>query len=165
MPRAVRCPGCGQCNYLRSDGEVHCWNCFMDLDPAELEELARGEIRAMSTVAYRRAVLSSGFEYEAGLHIVGSLIVFLGWIPLGIVAVVAGVIVAVITEDWKLFWLASVWGTILGHLAVVGAMPVFDNLDIRWLRTGQPDIAWFAIFLAVGPAVVLLVAVLVLMYE
>ncbi len=135
----------------------------MDLDPAELEDVAKGEIRAMSPEEYNRAVVSSGFSYGEGLEMLGLIILFGGWISAGMAAIVAGIAVALISGDWARFVMVALGGTVLGYLAEVAAMFTFGYLDVRWLRTGRPDEAWFAILLVLGPAVALLVAVLVLM--
>ncbi len=129
-----------------------------------LKDLTRGEIKAMSPEEYQRAVVSGGVDYGEGLDVGAGIITVGGWIPAGIMAIVAGIGVGLVSGDWSRFLLIAFGGTIVGYLAVMAAIPAFDNLDIRWLRTGRPDEAWLAILLMVGPAVALLVAVLVFTY-
>jgi len=66
--------------------------------------------------------------------------------------------------DWSLFLLVALGGTIAGYFAAMGAITVFDLLDSQWLRLSRPEEAGFVILLSGGPAVALLVAVLVLFY-
>jgi len=47
---------------------------------------------------------------------------------------------------------------------VIGAISIYEVVDYRWLRLGQEERNWFVILLSVGPAVALLVAMLVLYY-
>jgi hypothetical protein len=98
------------------------------------------------------------------LRLSRDILLFGGWIPSGIVAVVAGVVVALISGVWLQFLLVALGGTIMGYIAALGASYGFDQLDIRWLRTGWPDGSAWVIFLTVGPAGALLVAILVLSY-
>ena len=98
------------------------------------------------------------------LRLSREILLFGGWIPIGIVAIVAGIVVALISGDWWLILPIALGGTILGYIAAFGVSCGFDDLDIRWLRTTHPDEAAWVIFLLVGPAVALLVAVLLLSY-
>ncbi|MEA2026221.1 MAG: hypothetical protein U9O18_05990 [Chloroflexota bacterium] len=98
------------------------------------------------------------------LRLSREILLYGGWVPVGIVAIVAGIVVAFISGDWLAFLSIALAGTILGYIAAFGASYGFDELDIRWLRLGRPDEAAWVIFLSVGPAVALLVAVLVLSY-
>lgn len=98
------------------------------------------------------------------LRLSREILLFGGWIPIGIVAIVAGIVVAFISGGWLLILPIALGGTTLGYLAALGASYAFDNLDILWLRLGRPDESAWVIFLSVGPAVALVVAVLVLSY-
>ena len=76
-----------------------------------------------------------------------------GSIPIGIVAIIAGIVVALISGGFLLFLPIAIGGTILGYIAALGVSCGFDELDIRWLRLGWPDEYAWIIFLTVGPAV------------
>jgi hypothetical protein len=83
-------------------------------------------------------------------HAIGCL----GWIPIGIVAIVGGFI----SGDWSLSLLTALAGTIAGYVAAVAAVIAYVALDNRWLRLGHQVNAAYGIFLTVGAAVALLVA-------
>jgi len=72
------------------------------------------------------------------------------------------IVAALVARNIWLFPPIALGGTILGYLAALGAIGVFEVVDIRWLRLGRSEDAWILILLLTGPAVALLVAVLVL---
>lgn len=76
---------------------------------------------------------SDSFRLSRGILLFG------GWIPIGIVAIVAGIVVAFISGGWLLILPIALGGTTLGYLAALGASYAFDNVGIRWLRLGRPD--------------------------
>lgn len=94
------------------------------------------------------------------------LIGYFGWMPVVIVAIVAGIVVALILGDWWLFLLTALVGMVLGYVAVIGVWRIYLALDeaLGGLRLGHPPVVATAIFLLVGPAVALLMAVLVLSF-
>jgi hypothetical protein len=88
--------------------------------------------------------------------------IYFGWIPVGIVAIVAGIVVGFISGDWSQFLLIALGGTILGYVTAIVAVVSYVALDNRWLRLGRQVDAAGVVFLSVGSAVPLLLAVLVL---
>lgn len=121
-------------------------------------DLATGRrtLRDLTRAEYSDLQLTDTTEFSA------YLIWFGGWIPVGIVAIVAGIVVAFISGDWRLFLLTALGGTVAGYVVAIGAMITYLEVDSRWLRHGQQERAAWAILLSVGPAVVLLLlAVLV----
>jgi hypothetical protein len=87
---------------------------------------------------------------------------FVGWIPGTIVAIVAGIVVALVTWNWWLFLPIAFGGAILGFLAMIVAEVVYLGADVRWLRLGKTTSPSFMIVLLTGPTVALLIAFLVL---
>ena len=124
MLRLVRCPGC---RALRDPRDGRCGGCGRSL------LLATRTPRAMSADEYVEA-----FDTES-LLLTRTIIWVGGWVPVGMVAIV----VAFISGEWLAFLLIALAGTILGYLAAIGALLIFDFLDIRWLRTGRPEDAGF----------------------
>lgn len=100
------------------------------------------------------------FAHNAGARLIG----YYGWMPVVSIAIVAGIVVALISGDWWLFLLTALVGMALGYVAVIGVWRIYLALDeaLGGLRLGHPPVVATAIFLLVGPAVALLVAVLVL---
>lgn len=118
---------------------------------------ARGRsLRELSPDDYHQAVLSGAVYLSHALIGCG------GGILVGIVAIVAGIVVAFGSGNWVLFGLTAFSGTILGYSAVIGALYAYDEVDHRWLRLGRVERAWWAILLLVGVVAPLLVAALVL---
>lgn len=119
-------------------------------------ERAAGEIsdRALTELEYSR-------RYDVGGEVVPLLVI--GWLPGAFAGIIAGIIVALITSDWGHVLPIALGATILGHLLAFGFVLLFEEADMRWLRTGNGGaIASVIIFLVTGPAVALLLAVLVL---
>ena len=74
-------------------------------------------------------------------------------------AIVAGIVVGFVSGDWRLALSTAIGGTIFGHVAAIVAVITYVVLDNLWLRLGQQVNAAFVVFLSVGSAVALLVAV------
>jgi hypothetical protein len=116
----------------------------------------RRSLRDLTRAEYAELQTTDTTEWTA------LLIWFGGWIPIGIVAIVASVVVAVVAGDGRLFLLTAIGGTIVGYAVAIGAITTYLELDTRWLRRGQQERAAWVILLSVGPAVALLLAVLFL---
>jgi hypothetical protein len=102
-------------------------------------------------------------RYHSGDAHQARLLLFMGWMPGTLVAAVAGIVVALIVGNLWLFPVIALTGTILGFLATFAAWAVVAMAEERWLRLG--DHWWTAfglVVLGTGPAVALLVALLVL---
>ena len=67
-----------------------------------------------------------------------------------------------ISGDSLLFLSTAIGGTILGHVTAIAAVIIYLALDSRWLRLGDQVNVAYVVFLSVGSAVPLLLAVLVL---
>ncbi|MFO7532268.1 MAG: hypothetical protein R6W93_07370 [Candidatus Limnocylindrales bacterium] len=92
----------------------------------------------------------------------GQIFLMVGWLPSLLVASLAGIVVAVVTWDWWRCVVVAVSGTILGILATVPAWTAFAHVDARWLRLGDhSETALAVVLFGTGPAVALLIALLV----
>jgi len=85
------------------------------------------------------------------------------WIPIGLVAIVAGMVVATSSGDGWLFLLTASSGTMLGYAAVVYAMFLYLVAKERspWLERHEDGAMWLILVL-VGLPIPLLVSVPVL---
>jgi hypothetical protein len=120
-------------------------------------DLTAGRLRARALTQDDYVEVYGTVDNSQGGEIIGCF----GWMPIGIVAIVAGIVVALISSNWWLFLLIALGGTILGYLAILGVMIVYDWLDVRWLRLGRQDDVGVILFFT-GPVVALLIALLVL---
>ena len=142
--RLVRCPGCRRLGNTQHGSRPYCG-----------QDLSGRSLRELSPAEYHQAVVTDTTHLSVGLIGCG------GGILIGIVAVVAGIVVAFSSGNWVLFGLTAFSGTLLGYGALIGALYGYDELDHRWLRLGRVEHAWWVILLLVGVAVPLLVAAVV----
>ena len=142
--RLVRCP---RCRRLGNTQHGNCPYCGQDRSGRSLRELSPRE--------YHQAVLTDTIYVSHGLIGCG------GGILVGIMAIVAGIVVAFSSGNWVLFGLTALSGMLLGYGALIGALYAYSEVDHRWLRLGRLERAWWAILLLVGVAAPLLVAALV----
>jgi hypothetical protein len=106
----------------------------------------------------------TGLEYSRRYDVEGAIpaFLFIGWLPGLVAGIIAGIIVALITWNGLLFLPIALGGPILGYLATLGLVILFLVVDVRWLRLGDGDWVSGVIFLGTGPAVALLIALLIL---
>jgi hypothetical protein len=126
-----------------------------DLVHADLAT-GRRTLRDLTRAEYSESQVTDTTSWSA------LLLWFGGWIPAGIVAIGAGIVAGFISGDWRPVVGTALGGTIFGYVAAIGAMLTYLEVDHRWLRRGQSERVAWEIVLSVGPAVALLVAVLVL---
>ena len=87
----------------------------------------------------------------------------MAWLLGVLVAIVAGVVVALITWDAVLFLVVAIGGSVVGFIAAFALPAVFHAIDTAWLRRGSESKGIrVMIMLAAGPATSLIVALVVL---
>lgn len=99
-------------------------------------------------------------RYHSGDAHQARLLLFVGWIPSALVAVVAGVAVAVMSANLWLIPVVALAGTILGYLATFLAWVTIGWTEERWRWLGEQWWNAFGILvLGTGPVAATLVAV------